>query len=99
MQMMQGRIAAASVAESMLHCDIEPAKWEGHFTRKTAVSLRTRPIHCKFETLRLAGDHGRTSTPYNRTSPAAAAEQLSARFAGHAGRIVRPASVFAENRF
>lgn len=81
----------------MLHCDIEGAKWEGHFTRKTIVSLRTRPIHCKFETLRLAGDHGRASTPYNRVSPAASVEQLSARFAGHAGRIARPASVFAES--
>lgn len=98
MQIPHGRHAVTPLAESMLHCDILGAKWEGHFTRTTAVSLRTRPIHCKFETLRLAGEHGRTSSPYNRTSPAASVEQLSARFAGHAGRIARPASVFTESR-
>ncbi len=54
------------------------------------MSLRTRPIHCKFETLRLAGEHGR--------SAAVSAEQLSARFTGHAGRIARPASIFSEFR-
>lgn len=99
MRIMHGRSAITPVAESMLHCDIEGAKWEGHFTRKTAVSLRTRPIHCKFETLRLAGEHGRSSSPYNRSSPSVAVEQLSARFAGHAGRIARPANSFAESRF
>jgi hypothetical protein len=99
MQSAHDRHADTTVAESMLHCDIEVGKWEGHFTRKTAVSLRTRPIHCKFETLRLAGEHGRTSSPYNRSSPSVAVEQLSARFAGHAGRIARPACAFAESRF
>ena len=94
-----GRHAVTSIAESMLHCDIHDAKWEGHFTRKTAVSLRARPIHCKFETLRLAGEHGRTSSPYNRSSPSVAVEQLSARFAGHAGRIARPACTFPQSRF
>lgn len=99
MRFSHGSPAVIQIAESMLHCDIPDAKWEGHFTRNTIVSLRTRPIHCKFETLRLAGDNGRTSTPYNRISPAASAEQLSARFAGHAGRIARPASVFADSGF
>ncbi|RKE85473.1 hypothetical protein [Rhizobium sp. AG855] len=62
------------------------------------MSLRTRPIHCKFETLRLAGDQGRTNSPYNRIGPAAALEQLSARYVGHAGRIARPATVFSDFR-
>jgi hypothetical protein len=62
------------------------------------VSLRTRPIHCKFETLRLAGEHGRTNSPYNRIGPAVAAEQISARYAGHAGRIARPATIFSDFR-
>ena len=62
------------------------------------MSLRTRPIHCKFETLRLASEHGRSASPYNRGSAAVSAEQLSARFTGHAGRIARPASVFSEFR-
>lgn len=98
MHLMHGRPAVGLLAESMLHCDIRLAKWEVHFTRNTVVSLRTRPIHCKFETLRLAGDHGRTGTPYNRSSPSVAVEQLSARFAGHAGRIARPAATFTESR-
>lgn len=62
------------------------------------MSLRTRPIHCKFETLRLAGEHGRTASPYNRSTSAVCAEQLSARHSGQAGRIARPASVFADFR-
>jgi hypothetical protein len=62
------------------------------------VSLRTRPIHCKFETLRLAGEQGRTNSPYNRIGPAVAAEQISARYAGHAGRIARPATIFSDFR-
>jgi hypothetical protein len=98
MQITQGRTAPARLADSMLHCDKDQAKWEGHFTRKTIVSLRTRPIHCKFETLRLAGEQGRTNSPYNRIGPAVAAEQLSARYAGHAGRIARPATIFSDFR-
>ena len=62
------------------------------------MSLRTRPIHCKFETLRLAGDPGRTTSPYNRGTSGACSEQLSARHSGQAGRIARPASVFADFR-
>lgn len=62
------------------------------------MSLRTRPIHCKFETLRLAGEHGRTASPYNRSTSAVSAEQLSARFTGHAGRIARPGTVFSDFR-
>ncbi|KQW31107.1 hypothetical protein ASE36_02130 [Rhizobium sp. Root274] len=62
------------------------------------MSLRTRPIHCKFETLRLAGEQGRTNNPYNRIGPAVAAEQISARYAGHAGRIARPATIFSDFR-
>lgn len=98
MQFLQSRAARIGLADSMLHCDIQKAKWEGHFTRKTTVSLRTRPIHCKFETLRLAGEQGRTNTPYNRIGPAVAAEQISARYAGHAGRIARPATIFSDFR-
>lgn len=62
------------------------------------MSLRTRPIHCKFETLRLAGEQGRTNSPYNRIGAAVSLEQLSARHAGHAGRIARPATIFSDFR-
>lgn len=62
------------------------------------MSLRTRPIHCKFETLRLAGETGRGASPYNRSGSGVSAEQLSARFAGQAGRIARPATVFSDFR-
>lgn len=53
------------------------------------MTLRTRPLHCKFETLRLAVDAGRSTHPYNR-SGSAAIEQLSAR---HTERLARVAKV------
>lgn len=62
------------------------------------MSLRTRPIHCKFETVRLAGEYARTSNPYHRGAALAACEQLSARFTDANGRIARPATVFADFR-
>jgi hypothetical protein len=62
------------------------------------MSLRSRPIHCKFETLRLAGEHGRSSSPYNRAGLSVSLEQLSARSAGRGGRLVRPACSVTEGR-
>lgn len=59
------------------------------------MTLRTRPTHCKFETLRLAGDFGRVNTPYHRPG-LMATEQLTARFSAHAGRIARPSTPFID---
>lgn len=58
------------------------------------MTLRTRPIHCKFETLRLSGETGRVNAPYHRGG-LAATEQLTARCTAHIGRVARPlASIF-----
>ncbi|MGL3606507.1 hypothetical protein ACSV9I_08335 [Rhizobium sp. G187] len=59
------------------------------------MNLRTRPIHCKFETLRLAGEAGRVNAPYHRAGMTAT-EQLTARCSAHIGRIARPASPFLD---
>ncbi|THV25785.1 hypothetical protein [Peteryoungia ipomoeae] len=60
------------------------------------MTLRTRPIHCKFETLRLAGDIGRVNAPYHRGG-LAATEQLTARCTSHVGRIARPLTSVVEH--
>ncbi|QLF71368.1 hypothetical protein FE840_010305 [Peteryoungia desertarenae] len=55
------------------------------------MTLRTRPLHCKFETLRLAVDAGRSTHPYNRSS-FAAFEQVSARNTERMVRCAKAAS-------
>jgi hypothetical protein len=54
-----------------------------------------RPIHCRFETLRLANNNGRTTQSYCRNG-FATNEQMIARGTGASSRIVRPAALFAD---
>ena len=60
------------------------------------MTIRSRPIHCGFETLRqvnaaLRGPHG-----YRRLE--ATNEQITARGTGTSSRLVRPTTMFAEFR-
>lgn len=56
-----------------------------------------RPIHCGFETLRLANDPIRMSQGYYRRG-FAANEQMIARGTGVSTRKARPADIFADFR-
>jgi hypothetical protein len=58
------------------------------------MTVRTRPLHCKFETLRLAVEPMRSSQPYHRRGTATN-EQLTARLFG---RLNRPTAPFADLR-
>ncbi|MGF0536727.1 hypothetical protein ACQQ2Q_01950 [Agrobacterium sp. ES01] len=58
------------------------------------MTTRIRPMHCNFETLRLAGDPATPARGYNRGA-SSTNEQLSARATSRIGRIVRPAFAFA----
>ncbi|WP_160005520.1 hypothetical protein [Rhizobium sp. 18055] len=59
------------------------------------MSTTRRPVHCRFETLRLANNNGRTTQSYSRTG-FATNEQMIARGTGASGRIARPAAMFAD---
>ena len=59
------------------------------------MSKRFRPIHCGFETLRLAGGPIRTTQGYSRLG-FATNEQMIARGTGITGRTTRPAAIFAD---
>lgn len=58
------------------------------------MTVRARPMHCKFETLRLAAEPMRSGQPYHRCG-LATNEQLTARVFG---RISRPIALFADFR-
>lgn len=58
------------------------------------MTVRTRPLHCKFETLRLASEPMRSSQPYHRRGTATN-EQLTARLFGQLGRSI---ATFADLR-
>jgi hypothetical protein len=68
--------------------------WE-ESTGTKAMTTRFRPIHCGFETLRLATEQGRTTQSYSRIG-FATNEQMIARGTGASGRIARPAAIFAD---
>ena len=59
------------------------------------MNKRFRPIHCGFETLRLAGDHVRSTQGYSRYG-FATNEQMIARGTGINSRTSRPAMIFAD---
>jgi hypothetical protein len=59
------------------------------------MSTTRRPIHCRFETLRLASNSGRTTQSYCRNG-FATNEQMIARGTGASGRIARPAAMFSD---
>ncbi len=59
------------------------------------MTARFRPIHCGFETLRLASEQRRTTQSYSRIG-FATNEQMVARGTGASGRIARPATIFAD---
>lgn len=59
------------------------------------MNIRFRPIHCGFETLRLAGDQVRSTQGYSRVG-FAANEQMTARGTGISSRIARPTAIFAD---
>ncbi|MGO4439669.1 hypothetical protein [Rhizobium sp. RAF56] len=59
------------------------------------MTVRHRPIHSGFETLRHASEHLRAAHSYRRG--AAANEQMTARGTG-ISRVVRPISIFADFR-
>ena len=59
-----------------------------------AMTVRTRPMHCKFETLRLALEPMRSGRPYHRCG-SVTNEQLTARVFG---RISRPIALFTDLR-
>ncbi|MFA1623028.1 hypothetical protein ACDY96_09405 [Rhizobium mongolense] len=54
-----------------------------------------RPIHCGFETLRLASDPARTTQGYSRLG-FATNEQMIARGTGIGGRTARPSAIFVD---
>jgi hypothetical protein len=78
----------------MVHCNINAVSWEESKGTK-AMSALFRPIHCGFETLRVASDHVRTTQSYSRIG-FATNEQMVARGTGASGRIARPAAIFAD---
>jgi hypothetical protein len=82
------------VEKFMVHCNINAVSWEESKGTK-AMSALFRPIHCGFETLRVASDHVRTTQSYNRIG-FATNEQMVARGTGASGRIARPAAIFAD---
>ncbi|WP_454848782.1 hypothetical protein [Rhizobium binxianense] len=59
------------------------------------MNKRFRPIHCGFETLRLASDAVRTTQGYSRFG-FATNEQMIARGTGINGRVTRPTAIFAD---
>lgn len=59
------------------------------------MNRRFRPIHCGFETLRLASDAVRTTQGYSRFG-FATNEQMIARGTGISGRATRPTAIFAD---
>ena len=61
------------------------------------MTVRALPIHCKFETLRLAAERQRSGQPYHRFG-SATNEQLSARVLGRVGPITRPSALFCDFR-
>ncbi len=61
------------------------------------MTVRARPMHCKFETLRLAAEPLRNGQPYHRFG-SATCEQLTARVFARHGMITRPATVFSDFR-
>jgi hypothetical protein len=60
-----------------------------------AMPTLLRPIHCRFETLRVASDPIRSAQSRNRIG-FATNEQMIARGTGASGRISRPAAIFAD---
>jgi len=60
------------------------------------MTVRFRPIHCGFETLRTASERLRPAHTHRRGP--AANEQMTARGTGISARIARPASIFADFR-
>jgi len=98
MQFEHGSGAVASIAESMLHCNIGINVLGGTIRQGSlAMTARTRPIHCNFETLRLAGERLRSGHGYHRFG-SATNEQLSARVLGRLGQITRPSAIFTDFR-
>ncbi|OWO93615.1 hypothetical protein B5E41_17760 [Rhizobium esperanzae] len=59
------------------------------------MNKRFRPIHCGFETLRLAGDQIRSTHGYSCFG-FAANEQMVARGTGINGRTARPNAIFSD---
>ncbi|KQV63855.1 hypothetical protein [Rhizobium sp. Root1220] len=59
------------------------------------MSAPFRPIHCGFETLRLANNSVRTTQSHSRIG-FATNEQMIARGTGASSRIARPAAIFAD---
>jgi hypothetical protein len=59
------------------------------------MSTRYRPIHCGFETLRVASHPARTTHGYSRFG-FATNEQMIARGTGLSTRTTRPAAIFAD---
>jgi len=59
------------------------------------MTKRFRPIHCGFETLRLASDPVRSTQGYSRIG-FATNEQMIARGTGVNGRVSRPTVIFAD---
>lgn len=60
------------------------------------MTIRSRPIHCGFETLRHASEIARTTRGYR--SLEATNEQMTARATGTSSRLVRPTTMYAEFR-
>lgn len=60
------------------------------------MTIRSRPIHCGFETLRQVGDTTRVAHGYRRQ--AGTNEQLIAGATGTSSRLVRPAAIFTDFR-
>jgi hypothetical protein len=88
--------AAACVVESLLHCDIHDASWEEPPLGTKAMTIRSRPIHCGFETLRHASEIARPTQGYRRLD--VTNERMIARGTGTSSRLVRPTTMFAEFR-
>lgn len=61
------------------------------------MTVRFRPIHSGFDTLRNAMEPIRSAHGYRRVGTAAN-EQMTARGTGISGRVARPASIFADFR-
>lgn len=61
------------------------------------MTIRFRPIHSGFETLRIAGMSPRSSEGYHHFG-SATNEQLTARALGRTGSITRPSAIFADFR-
>jgi hypothetical protein len=87
----------------MKHCKIYAAlqysevSWEEPSSGTKAMTIRFRPIHCGFETLRYAGEPVRSTQGF-RPGGAAANEQMIARGTGISARVARPAAIFTDFR-